>query len=70
MPLLNAKVQDVFDEPACEKNRSKDSKARKNGCSKPLIPGGGSRRMRFRWRQDRAAADHRRRAPDPWASRL
>ncbi len=39
MPLLNAKVQDVFDEPACEKNRSKDSKARKNGCSKPLIPG-------------------------------
>ncbi|KPH04230.1 nitrogenase component 1, partial [Rhizobium acidisoli] len=39
MPSLNAKVQDVFDEPACEKNRSKDSKARKNGCSKPLIPG-------------------------------
>ncbi|AGS25387.1 nitrogenase iron-molybdenum cofactor biosynthesis protein NifE [Rhizobium etli] len=39
MPSLKAKIQDVFEEPACEKNRSKDPKARKNGCSKPLTPG-------------------------------
>ncbi|AIC29948.1 nitrogenase iron-molybdenum cofactor biosynthesis protein NifE (plasmid) [Rhizobium etli bv. mimosae str. IE4771] len=39
MPSLKAKIQDVFEEPGCEKNRSKDSKARKSGCSKPLIPG-------------------------------
>ncbi|EPE93652.1 nitrogenase iron-molybdenum cofactor biosynthesis protein NifE [Rhizobium grahamii] len=39
MPSLTAKIQDVFNEPACEKNRSKDAKARKSGCSKPLTPG-------------------------------
>ncbi|ARQ13337.1 nitrogenase iron-molybdenum cofactor biosynthesis protein NifE (plasmid) [Rhizobium etli] len=39
MPSLKAKIQDVFEEPACEKNRSKDPKARNNGCSKPLTPG-------------------------------
>ncbi|TCU03007.1 nitrogenase iron-molybdenum cofactor biosynthesis protein NifE [Rhizobium sullae] len=33
------KIQDAFDEPACERNRNKDPKARKKGCSKPLIPG-------------------------------
>ncbi|WP_105375077.1 nitrogenase iron-molybdenum cofactor biosynthesis protein NifE [Neorhizobium huautlense] len=39
MPSLKAKIKDVFGEPACEKNRGKDPKARKNGCSKPLTPG-------------------------------
>ncbi|PBC00811.1 nitrogenase iron-molybdenum cofactor biosynthesis protein NifE [Mesorhizobium sp. WSM3860] len=39
MTSLSVKIQDVFDEPACDKNRSKDAKARKEGCSKPLTPG-------------------------------
>ncbi|WP_095205210.1 nitrogenase iron-molybdenum cofactor biosynthesis protein NifE [Mesorhizobium carmichaelinearum] len=39
MLSLNAKIQDVFNEPACDKNRGKDPKARKQGCSKPLTPG-------------------------------
>ncbi|NRP75530.1 Nitrogenase molybdenum-iron protein alpha chain [Ensifer psoraleae] len=39
MPSLDVKIQDAFDEPACERNRSKDPKARKKGCSKPVIPG-------------------------------
>lgn len=37
--MASAKVQDLFDEPACDKNRAKDEKARKKGCSKPLTPG-------------------------------
>lgn len=39
MSSLNTKIQDVFNEPACENNQSKDVKARKKGCSKPLTPG-------------------------------
>ncbi|WP_192360073.1 nitrogenase iron-molybdenum cofactor biosynthesis protein NifE [Mesorhizobium mediterraneum] len=39
MSSLSAKIQDVFNEPACDKNRGKDAKARKEGCSKPLTPG-------------------------------
>ncbi|NNM83168.1 MAG: nitrogenase iron-molybdenum cofactor biosynthesis protein NifE [Burkholderiales bacterium] len=39
MALLNVKVQEVFDEPGCEKNRSKSEKERKKGCSKQLVPG-------------------------------
>ncbi|MFC0804835.1 nitrogenase iron-molybdenum cofactor biosynthesis protein NifE [Ensifer sp. P24N7] len=39
MPPLTAKIQDVFNEPACEKNLGKDAKARQKGCSKPLTPG-------------------------------
>ncbi|WP_018097451.1 nitrogenase iron-molybdenum cofactor biosynthesis protein NifE [Sinorhizobium meliloti] len=39
MSPLSVKINDVFDEPACEKNRSKDAKARQKGCSKPLTPG-------------------------------
>ncbi|BBE71956.1 nitrogenase iron-molybdenum cofactor biosynthesis protein NifE [Oharaeibacter diazotrophicus] len=34
-----ARIQDAFHEPACEKNAAKDEKARKKGCSKPLTPG-------------------------------
>lgn len=36
---LTARIADVFDEPACEKNRGKGKKERKKGCSKPLTPG-------------------------------
>ncbi|ADV14839.1 nitrogenase molybdenum-iron cofactor biosynthesis protein NifE [Mesorhizobium australicum WSM2073] len=39
MTALSAKIQDVFDEPACDKNRGKDAKARKEGCARPLTPG-------------------------------
>ncbi|ESY90546.1 nitrogenase iron-molybdenum cofactor biosynthesis protein NifE [Mesorhizobium sp. LNHC209A00] len=39
MSSLRAKIQDAFNEPACEQNRDKDAKARKVGCSKPLTPG-------------------------------
>ena len=39
MPALKAKIEDVFNEPGCDKNRGKDEKARKKGCSKPLTPG-------------------------------
>ncbi|WP_018240499.1 nitrogenase iron-molybdenum cofactor biosynthesis protein NifE [Ensifer sp. BR816] len=39
MSPLTVKINDVFNEPACEKNRSKDAKARQKGCSKPLTPG-------------------------------
>ncbi|MGX5844519.1 nitrogenase iron-molybdenum cofactor biosynthesis protein NifE [Mesorhizobium sp. ArgA1] len=39
MFLPNAKLRDVFSEPACEKNQGKDAKTRKVGCSKPLTPG-------------------------------
>jgi nitrogenase molybdenum-cofactor synthesis protein NifE len=36
---LSAKLADVFDEPACEKNLAKGDQERKKGCSKPLTPG-------------------------------
>ncbi|PJI40818.1 MAG: nitrogenase iron-molybdenum cofactor biosynthesis protein NifE [Rhizobium sp.] len=36
---LKAKIDDVFNEPGCDKNQGKDAKARKKGCSKPLTPG-------------------------------
>lgn len=36
---LKDKVQDVFDEPGCEKNNAKSEKERKKGCGKPLTPG-------------------------------
>ncbi len=37
--MLSPKVQALFDEPGCDKNREKDEKTRKKGCSKPLTPG-------------------------------
>ena len=37
--MLSPKVQNLFDEPGCDKNQAKDEKARKKGCSKPLTPG-------------------------------
>src|SRR5271157_4425538 len=39
---LNDKIQDVFNEPGCDKNASKSEKERKKGCSKPLQPGGAA----------------------------
>ncbi|KIE58887.1 nitrogenase iron-molybdenum cofactor biosynthesis protein NifE [Methylacidiphilum kamchatkense Kam1] len=39
MTTLSAKIQEVFQEPACQKNRSKSDKERKKGCTKILQPG-------------------------------
>ncbi len=39
MSGLSKKVQEVFNEPACDKNLKKSDKERKKGCSKPLTPG-------------------------------
>jgi len=39
MTGLSAKVQEVFNEPACDKNLKKTDAERKKGCSKPLTPG-------------------------------
>lgn len=39
MSALKATIEDVFNEPGCDKNKGKDEKARKKGCSKPLTPG-------------------------------
>jgi len=39
MAALNIKVQQVFDEPGCEKNQAKGEKERKKGCTKQLTPG-------------------------------
>jgi nitrogenase molybdenum-cofactor synthesis protein NifE len=39
MGALEAKINSVFEEPACEHNQAKDAKARKKGCSKSLTPG-------------------------------
>lgn len=39
MTALKAKIQEVFDEPACDKNQGKAEKERKKGCTKQLAPG-------------------------------
>lgn len=39
MTALKLKIQEVFEEPACEKNQAKTEKQRKAGCSKQLAPG-------------------------------
>jgi nitrogenase molybdenum-cofactor synthesis protein NifE len=39
MSSLSAKVQEVFNEPGCEKNQAKFDKDRKKGCTKQLAPG-------------------------------
>lgn len=39
MSALSSKIQEVFDEPACSKNRAKSEKERKKGCTKQLKPG-------------------------------
>jgi nitrogenase molybdenum-cofactor synthesis protein NifE len=36
---LKVKIAEVFNEPACDKNRGKDETTRRKGCSKPLTPG-------------------------------
>jgi len=36
---LAIKVQDVFNEPGCDKNQGKSEKERKKGCTKQLAPG-------------------------------
>jgi nitrogenase molybdenum-cofactor synthesis protein NifE len=39
MASLSEKVQDVFNEPGCDKNQTKGEKERKKGCTKQLTPG-------------------------------
>ena len=39
MATLSEKVQDVFNEPGCDKNQAKGEKERKKGCTKQLTPG-------------------------------
>jgi nitrogenase molybdenum-cofactor synthesis protein NifE len=39
MSTLSAKIQDVFNEPGCDKNQGKSDKVRKKGCTKQLQPG-------------------------------
>jgi nitrogenase molybdenum-iron protein alpha/beta subunit len=39
MSTLGAKIQQVFDEPACATNLAKPNKERKKGCNKLLAPG-------------------------------
>ena len=39
MSSLSAKIQDVFNEPGCDKNQGKGEKERKKGCTKQLTPG-------------------------------
>ncbi|MFC7331611.1 bifunctional nitrogenase iron-molybdenum cofactor biosynthesis protein NifEN [Rhodocista pekingensis] len=36
---LADKLADVFNEPACDRNRAKDATVRRKGCGKPLTPG-------------------------------
>jgi nitrogenase molybdenum-cofactor synthesis protein NifE len=42
MNSLAAKIQDVFNEPACGNNEKKSEKDRKKGCTKQLQPGGAA----------------------------
>lgn len=39
MTTLSEKIQDVFNEPGCDKNQGKSEKQRKKGCTKQLAPG-------------------------------
>ena len=42
MSTLSSKIQDVFNEPGCDKNQGKSEKERKKGCTKQLQPGGAA----------------------------
>jgi nitrogenase molybdenum-cofactor synthesis protein NifE len=39
MSSLASKIQEVFNEPGCDKNQAKSDKDRKKGCTKQLAPG-------------------------------
>ncbi len=39
MSTLSSKIQEVFNEPGCDKNQAKSDKERKKGCTKQLAPG-------------------------------
>ncbi len=39
MSTLSSKVQEIFNEPGCDKNQGKPEKGRKKGCTKQLQPG-------------------------------
>ncbi len=42
MSSVASKIQDVFNEPGCDKNQGKSGKERKKGCTKQLQPGGAA----------------------------
>lgn len=42
MSQVASKIQDVFNEPGCDKNQGKSEKERKKGCTKQLQPGGAA----------------------------
>ncbi len=42
MSSVSGKIQEVFNEPGCEKNQGKSDKERKKGCTKQLQPGGAA----------------------------
>ncbi|HZU65310.1 MAG TPA: nitrogenase iron-molybdenum cofactor biosynthesis protein NifE [Novosphingobium sp.] len=42
MNSLSQTIQDVFNEPGCDKNQAKSEKERKKGCTKQLQPGGAA----------------------------
>ena len=67
---FRAKIEDVFDEPACDKNQAKSDKERKKGCSKPLTPGAAAGGCAFDGAKIVLAADHRRRASHSRSARL
>jgi len=42
MSSLSATIQDVFNEPGCNKNANKSEAERRKGCTKQLQPGGAA----------------------------
>ena len=52
--MLKAKIQDIFNEPGCDKNVAKGARERKKGLLEAADAGRGGRRLRLRRRQDRA----------------
>src|SRR6266536_4120721 len=47
MSNLSGTIQNVFNEPGCNKNQGKSEKERKKGCSKQLKPGAAARGCAF-----------------------
>ncbi len=65
-----ARVQALFEEPACEKNQAKDARDAQEGLLEAAHPRRGGGRLRLRRGEDRAAAGHRRRPSHARAARL
>ena len=61
MSSLSATIQDVFNEPGCDKNQDKSEKERKKGCTKQLQPGGAAGGCAFDGAKIALQPHHRRR---------